>query len=245
MNPAFALNEDYKPLDFWRSPQGVEVPHDNLRFLYIPDYAEHMMVSSLAQQVFAYQHAHAHDGRQITKMVMITMGALLPGVLLHDYVTYATHEALPSVEFGTFGVRFYYGPGQPLAQPEIIQPLSIDVRGQVVGIVEDLADLGRTAKYVQSVLLSEQYGARETLLIAPFRKSATSNFNMETITFGVVPQDTWIITPRERVETMMKRVPYWAEQGATKEECHANLVNIGYPSYLLDDWFAVAWDRCD
>jgi hypoxanthine phosphoribosyltransferase len=178
-------------------------------------------------------------------MVMITMGALLPGVLLHDYVTYATHEALPSVEFGTFGVRFYHGPGQPLAQPEIIQPLSIDVRGHVVGIVEDLADLGRTAKYVQSVLLSEQYGARETLLIAPFRKTATTNFNMETITFGVVPQDTWIITPRERVETMMKRVPYWAEQGATKEECHGNLANIGYPSYLLDAWFDVAWDRCE
>jgi hypoxanthine phosphoribosyltransferase len=176
-------------------------------------------------------------------MVMITMGALLPGVLLHDYITYATHDALPPVEFGTFGVRFYHGPGQPLPQPEIIQPLSIAVRGQIVGIVEDLADLGRTAKYVQSVLISEKYGAQETLLIAPYRKSATANFNMETITFGVVPSDTWIITPRERVETMMKRVPYWAEQGATRQACYANLVKIGYPPYLIEDWFEVAWDR--
>lgn len=243
MTSSLTMNEEYKTLDYWRNPQGVEVSHDSLRFLYIPDYAEHMMISWLAKQVFEYQHTHVHDGKQITKMVMITMGALLPGVLLHDYITYATHETLPPVEFGTFGVRFYHGPGQPLAQPEIIQPLSIDVRGQIVGIVEDLADLGRTAKYVQSVLLSEKYGARETLLIAPYRKSATANFNMETITFGVVPSDTWIITPRERVETMIKRVPYWAEQGATKEGCYANLEKIGYPPYLLEDWFEVAWVR--
>lgn len=243
VSASLALNEEYKPLEFWRSPHGVEVPFDELQFLYIPDYAEHMMISALAKQVFEYQHNHAGDNRQITKMVMITMGALLPGVLLHDYVTYATHETLPSVEFGTFGVRFYHGPGQPLAQPEIIQPLSIDVRGHVVGIVEDLADLGRTAKYVQSVLLSEQYGARETLLIAPYRKTATANFNMETITFGVVPQDTWVITPRERVETMIKRVPYWAKQGANREQCYENLVRIGYPPYLLESWFDVAWDQ--
>lgn len=243
MTSPLTLNETYKTLDYWRNPQGVEVLYDNLRFLYIPDYAEHMMISWLAKQVFEYQQNHANDNQQITKMVMITMGALLPGVLLHDYVTWASDKNLPAVEFGTFGVRFYHGPGQPLAQPEIIQPLSIDVRGQIVGIVEDLADLGRTAKYVQSVLLSEQYGAKETLLIAPYRKSATANFNMETITFGVVPSDTWIITPRERVETMIKRVPYWAEQGASKEECYENLLKIGYPMYMLEDWFEVAWGR--
>jgi hypoxanthine phosphoribosyltransferase len=242
VKPLLSLNEDYKPLEYWQNPEGVHVAYDDLNFLYIPDYAEHMMISWLAQKVFEYQHAHLHDGRQITKMVMITMGALLPGVLLHDYVTYATPDALAQVEFGTFGVRFYHGPGQPLAQPEIIQPLSINVRGQVVGIVEDLADLGRTAKYVQSVLL-ETHGAKETLLIAPYRKSATANFNMETITFGVVPSHTWIITPRERVETMIKRVPYWAEQGASKDDCRQNLVQIGYPPYLLDGWFEIAWNR--
>lgn len=243
MKPLLSLNEDLKPLEFWQNAEGVTVARDDLSFLYIPDYAQHMMISWLAQKVFEYQHAHIDDGRQITKMVMITMGALLPGVLLHDYVTYATPDALAQVEFGTFGVRFYHGPGQPLAQPEIIQPLSIDVRDQVVGIVEDLADLGRTAKYVQSMLLSEQHGARETLLIAPFRKSATANFNMETITFGVVPSHTWIITPRERVETMIKRVPYWVQQGASKDECLENLVRIGYPPYLLQDWFEIAWNR--
>lgn len=240
MSPKFEVTE-FRGLDYWRSPQGVEIARDPLRFLYVPDYAEHMMVAWLAQQVFDYQRQHTVTGNAITKMVMITMGALLPGVLLHDYVTYGSVPEMPHVEFGTFGVRFYSGPGQPLPMPEIIQPLSIDVRGHVVGIVEDLADLGKTAKFVRSLLISPAYGARDTVLIAPYRKSATAAFDMDTITFGIVPQDTWIITPRERVETMMKRVPYWAEKGASKTECTENLRRIGYPDYLIDDWFPIAW----
>jgi hypoxanthine phosphoribosyltransferase len=242
--PSPQLDAHPHDLEYWRNPKGVAIPRDELSFLYIPDDAEHMMIAWLAQQVFEFQHAHRHDSRQITKMVMITMGALLPGVLLHDYVTYGGPDEIPHVEFGTFGVRFYHGPGQPLAQPQIIQPLSIDVRGHVVGIVEDLADLGRTARYVQSVLCSPEFGARETVLIAPYRKSSTAQFDMEVITFGIVPADTWIITPRERVETMMKRVPFWAARGATKEECREYLARIGYAEHLLGDyWFEAAWQR--
>jgi hypoxanthine-guanine phosphoribosyltransferase len=235
--------KDALPLDYWRNPESVPVDGDDLSFLYIPDYAEHMIVTWLAQEVFAFQRTHARHQRQMTKMVMITMGALLPGVLLHDAVTYGAEGDMPPVEFGTFGVRFYEGPGKPLAQPSIVQPLSIDVHGQVVGIVEDLADLGRTAQYIQSVLCSEPYGARETVLIATYRKSATTKFDMEVITFGIVPAHTWIITPRERIETMIKRVPYWALQGLSQSECRANLEKIGYPPYLIDSWFEVAWRK--
>ncbi len=235
--------ENALPLEYWRNPQGIPVEGDNLKFLYIPDYAEHMIASWQAKEVFRYQHEHAHDGKQITKMVMITMGALLPGVLLHDAVSWGASEDMPDVEFGTFGVKFYHGPCKRLSTPSRLQPLSIDVRGHVTAIVEDLADLGRTAKYVQEVLCSEEHGARETMLIATYRKSHTTNFNMDVIAFGVVPQDTWIITPRERIETMMKRVPYWATQGQSKDACHNNLWNIGYPKYLLDEWFDIAWER--
>lgn len=244
-NPSHADPEDIRSLDYWKNPEGVPVAGDVLRFLYVPDWAEHMMVTWLAKEVFAFQRAHAPRGRQITKMVMITMGALLPGVLLHDAMTYGADADMPDVEFGTFGVKFYAGPGQPLAEPYIVQPLSIDVRGHVVGIVEDLADLGRTVKYVQSVLCSPDYGAKETVLIAPYRKSAAAHFDMDVIAFGWVPADTWIVTPRERVETMIKRVPYWAANGLTAEQCVANLRTIGYPTYLIDAWFETAWKQAD
>jgi hypoxanthine-guanine phosphoribosyltransferase len=229
-------------LDYWKNPAGVEIPGDPLKFLYISDEAEHRMVSRLAQRVFEYQRANAGTERQITKMVMITMGALLPGVLLQDYVAHCAAPDMPPVEFGTFGVKCYYGPGQPLEQPEIVQPLSIEVRGQTVGVVEDLIDLGGTARFVTSVLCSPEYGAREVVIIAPYRKSAAAlPDDIEVISFGVVPRHTWIITPRERVETMVKRVPFWAGQGASRADCIQNLRCIGYPEYLINDWFEAAW----
>jgi len=228
-------------IDFWRNPVGVEIPGDPLSFLYVTDEAEHRMVSWLAKRVFKYQHDHAGTPRQITRMVMITMGALLPGVLLQDYLAYCAPEGLPQIEFGTFGVKCYVGPGQPLAEPLIVQPLSIDVRGHTIGLVEDLIDLGNTARFVREILTSPKYGAREIVIIAPYRKSAAQIEPMETITFGQVPKDTWIITPRERIETMVKRVPFWARQGVSRAGCIEHLRAIGYPNYLIEDWFDAAW----
>jgi hypothetical protein len=66
---------------------------------------------------------------------------------------------------------------------------------------------------------------------------------MTVITFANIPHDTWIITPRERVETMVKRVPFWAGHGASRENCIDYLEKIGYPDYLIDGWFDAAWAR--
>jgi hypoxanthine-guanine phosphoribosyltransferase len=231
-------------LEYWQNPAGVEVPNDPLRFLYITDEAEHMMVSWLARRVFDYQEANAGTNRQMRKMIMITMGALLPGVLLQDYLAHCALPDMPSIEFGTFGVKCYYGPGQPLEHPQIVQPLSIEVRGHTVGVVEDLIDLGGTARFVRNILCSPEYGAREVVVIAPYRKSAAAlASDMEVVTFGTLPHDTWVITPRERVETMVKRVPFWAKQGAGRADCIDNLRRIGYPDYLIDGWFDSAWMR--
>ena len=53
--------------------------------------------------------------------------------------------------------------------------------------------------------------------------------------FGELQQDTWIITPRETVETLIKRVPVWQERGADQAECRRRLVDIiGYPPQLAD-----------
>lgn len=233
-------------LDYWQNPVGVDIPNDPLKFLYITDEAEHQMVSWLAQRVFEYQLEAAGTPRQISKMVMITMGALLPGVLLQDYIHHCAGPDMPKIEFGTFGVKCYYGPGQPLEHPEIVQPLSINVNGHTVGVVEDLIDLGGTARFVRDTLCSPQYGAKGVVVIAPYRKSrATLMEGLEALTFGLIPHDTWVITPRERVETMVKRVPFWAKNGAARTACIENLQRIGYPDYLIDDWFDSAWGRIE
>lgn len=219
-------------LTFWQRPQGTSVPFDDLKFLYVTDDAEALMVADLARQVFQYQVNVTDPRLAISKAVMITMGGLLPGVLLHDHLSYNPDARIPDVEFGTLGVQCYAGPGQPLAEPRIVQNLTIDVQGHTVAVIEDLVDLGGTARFVSKYL--RQHGAYEVVLIAPYLKNTLIKDDLTVISFGIVPKDTWIITPRERVETLVKRVPYWRDHGASRSECERNLYAIGYARYLID-----------
>ncbi|MEL6310664.1 MAG: hypothetical protein AAFQ52_21185, partial [Chloroflexota bacterium] len=91
--------------------------------------------------------------------------------------------------------------------------------------------------------LTEDKGARHVVLIAPYLKTTAVMENMEVIHYGHVPKDTWIITPREKVETLIKRVPHWRNNGAPIEVCEKNLRNIGYPPYLIDIYLRPTYER--
>jgi len=227
---------------FWEKPYGVDVEHDPLKFLFVPDHVSAYIAARVAHKVYRYQIDNIRTKQQITQAVMITMGGLLPGVLLHDHLAWTLNKNIPPIEFGTLGVNYYAGPGQPLDQPRIMHPLSIDVNDRVVGVVEDLVDLGGTARFVAQYLVDE-YKARKIVLIAPYLKTTNIEDEMEVISYGFVPKDTWIITPRERVETLIKRVPFWRDNGATLEDCEANLRKIGYPDYLLDTYLRATYER--
>ncbi|GAB4575473.1 MAG: hypothetical protein Kow0077_27140 [Anaerolineae bacterium] len=228
--------------EFWKTPEGVAVDYDPLNFLYIPDHVSAYIASQIARKVYRYQIDNICTKEQITHAVMITMGGLLPGVLLHDHLAWTLNKNIPPIEFGTMGVKYYAGPGQPLDRPTIQHALSIDVEGRVIGVVEDLVDLGGTAKFVAAYLLEERQ-ARKVVLIAPYLKSTGVLDTMEVIYYGLVPKDTWIITPRERVETLIKRVPFWRDSGATLAECEANLLKIGYARYLIDIYLKPTYER--
>ncbi|MCE2490553.1 MAG: hypothetical protein J4G17_11345 [Anaerolineae bacterium] len=229
-----------KGLEYLRNPTGVSVAFDSLKFLYIPDHVESRMVADLALKVFAWQKQHRATGDQITRAVMVTMGGMLPGVLLHDHLAWHPDPDIPPVEFGTLGVKYYAGPGKPLERPIIVQNMTINVRNQVVGVVEDLVDLGGTARFVADYLAI--HGARATVLIAPWLKTRKVLDDMPVINLGFVPADTWIIMPRERVETLIKRVPHWRSNGASLAACEANLRNIGYPDYLIEQYLQAAFE---
>lgn len=228
--------------EFWKKPQGIEVEFDPLKFLYIPDHIESFIMAQIARQVYRYQVDNISTKEQITNAIMVTMGGLLPGVLLHDHLAWTLNKNIPAINFGTMGVKFYAGPGQPLDKPRINRPLSIDIENKVVAVVDDLVDLGGTAKFVAKYLLEERK-ARKIILIATYLKSTEVMDAMEVIYYGHVPKDTWIITPREKVETLVKRVPFWRDEGATIQVCEENLRKIGYPSYLIDIYLRPSYER--
>lgn len=106
--------------------------------------------------------------------------------------------------------------------------------------VKDLVDPGGTARFVADYLAV--HGARASVLIAPWLKNREVLDAMPVINFGFVPADTWIVMPRERVETFIKRVPYWRSRGADQAACVANLHSIGYPDYLIDQYLPAAFE---
>jgi len=216
------------------------VPDDNLRFLLIPDDVEAAIVFDLAKQVHRYQREHVNTAAQITKAVMITMGGLLPGVLLYDHLVQGLEDGILPIEFGTIGVSLYEGPGKRLEKPTVVQDVSIPLEGSTTLVIDDLGDYGGTMDFVVSIV--KEKGAQTVLTLELYTKPAARKSRPATFAFGNVPQDTWIITPRERVETLVKRVPIWKARGASQDECRRRLVDlIGYPPELVDYYLPFAY----
>lgn len=225
-------------IEFWRNPTGVVVPDDDLRFLYIPDAVESAAVSELARQVHGYQKENAEKHEQITSALMVTMGGLLPSVLLFDHLVEGRLANIPKIDFGTVGVSLYKGPGERYDKPLVQHGISIPVSGRTVLIIDDLADLGGTMNFLKKYVMES--GARKVLSLAVYSKPAADRASPIDFCFGHTPQDTWIITPRERVETLVKRVPYWKQRGASEGECRRRLVElIGYPRDLVDYYLPI------
>ena len=220
-------------LDFWRAPEGVAVPDDELTFLLVPDAVEAMIVFDLSQQLHRYQQAQSTDGAPITRALMATMGGMLPGILLYDHLAKGRPEGTAVIEFGTIGVSLYKGPNERHDSPQVQQDISIPIDDEVVLVIDDLGDRGGTLQFLTRYVAEK--GAKSVLTLALYMKPIAIEKCPATFSFGEVRQDTWIITPRETVETMIKRVPVWKERGANQRECYRRLVDIiGYPPQLAD-----------
>lgn len=229
-------------IDFWRNPVGVEIPGDELKFLLIPDAVEAAAMFELAKQVHEYQKSHSNQADQITSALMVTMGGLLPSVLLFDHLVEGRYASVPKIEFGTIGVSLYKGPGERYDNPLVQHGISIPVSGRTVLIVDDLADFGGTMNFLKTYVAES--GATKVLTLAMYTKPAAKKVAAVDFCFGETPQDTWIITPRERVETLVKRVPVWKKTGASEDECRTRLIEIiGYPQSLVDYYMPLIYKR--
>jgi hypoxanthine phosphoribosyltransferase len=224
-------------IGFWRNPEGVTVPDDELSFLLVPDAVESMAVLELAQQVHRFQQAQADGGAPITRALMATMGGMLPGILLYDHLAKGRLPDAPRIDFGTIGVSLYKGPNERHDSPQVQQDISVPVQDEVVLVIDDLGDRGGTMQFLKQYIADK--GARRVLTLAIYMKPQAMRTCPADFHFGEVAQDTWIITPRECVETLVKRVPVWRERGASREECRRRLVDlIGYPAAMADYYLA-------
>ena len=220
-------------IEFWKTPCGVSIPDDELHFLLIPDAVEAAATFELAKQVHQFQQSHVASGDTIDKALIVTMGGMLPGVLLFDHLVEGRSDNVPKIEFGTIGVSLYEGPGVRHENPLVQHGISIEVSGKTVLIIDDLGDCGGTLQFLTQY--ARDSGARNILNLVMYMKPVAKQTGAADFWFGETPQDTWIITPRERVETMVKRVPVWKQRGASQRECQRRLVDIiGYDKQQVE-----------
>ncbi|MFT4615339.1 MAG: hypoxanthine phosphoribosyltransferase [Bacteroidia bacterium] len=232
-------------IGFWKAPQGVSVPDDELNFLLVPDAVESRAIFELCSTVHEYQSQRAAPSQQttqsrqanydtpITCALIATMGGMLPGILAYDHLVQGRPQGTPKIEFGTIGVSLYKGPNERYDAPVVQQNISIPIEGETVLVIDDLGDRGGTLQFLKQYIADK--GAAEVLTLALYMKPEATRVCPADFFFGAVEQDIWIITPRETVETMVKRVPVWQERGANMAECRRRLVDlIGYPASLAD-----------
>ena len=227
-------------LDFWRKPEGARVPDDDLQFLLVPDQVIAAACFDLAQQVHEYQQKCAGGRDQITRALMVTMGGLLPSVIFYDHLVEGRGADIPPIQFGTIGVSLYKGPGERYKNPLVQHGISIPISGQSVLVIDDLGDEGGTMQFLARYILDS--GAHKTLSLAVYMKPKAMEVSGADFYFGEMPQHTWVIMPRERVETLVKRVPLWKERGASMAECRRRLVEcIGYDENMVDYYLPRAY----
>jgi len=228
-------------LDFWKTPQGVSVPDDELSFLLVPDAVESAACLDLARQVHRWQ-SEQDKAERITRALMVTMGGLLPSVLLYDHLVEGRLDGTPKIEFGTLGVSLYKGPGQRYENPRVQHGISIPISGKTVLLLDDMGDGGGTLQFLKKYVRDS--GARKALTLVMYMKPKAKTVCNADFSFGETPQDTWIITPRERIETLIKRVPVWKQRGASMTECRRRLIElIGYTKPEVDYYLERAYIR--
>jgi hypothetical protein len=120
-------------------------------------------------------------------LIGISRGGLVPVRLLSDM--------LDNRNIAIMRIEFYTGISKTRKAPRITQPLTVDLKGKKVLIVDDVADTGRSlmvaADYVKKL------GARESK-IATLHFKPTSEFKPD---FFLESTDAWIVYPWEVHET--------------------------------------------
>jgi len=150
-------------------------------------------------------------------IVAIARGGLVPARILTDL--------LQTPQVDTIRIEFYKNIAQTSNQPILKQPLTIQVTGKKILIVDDISDSGQSLKMAKQHLLEK--GASETKIATLYAKKTTTTMPdyVEKIT------ERWIVFPWEIKETLRQILEKQDGKRAINQEL-AKLVKAGLPKQL-------------
>jgi hypoxanthine phosphoribosyltransferase len=192
-----------------RKPEKYEVPSLDLIYELCMEVAERVLEQKYSPDV----------------IVAISRGGWIPGRILSDI--------LGNHNLATIKVEYYRDIYQTRPIPEITQPLSVDVRGKRVLLVDDIADSGNSLKLVRDHLL--QLGASEVRVCTLYHKP----WSVLKPDFTARLTDAWVCFPHEIFETMEKLYRRWRAEGRNEDEIKRKLEEIGISPRLVSKFISL------
>ena len=182
----------------------------------VPSWNEtYDMLLKIAQQI-------RDSGFKPEVIVGVSRGGWPPARVLSDLLS---NPNLANVK-----VEFYLGVAKARDKPILTQPVSMDVSGRRVLIVDEVSDTGRSLKLVRKHIVEE--GASEvriaTLYYKPFSIVVPEYYQRTT--------RKWIVFPWEIRETIVKIVKKCTKEGRSVEEETAKLAKAGLSTTLIREF---------
>jgi hypoxanthine phosphoribosyltransferase len=124
--------------------------------------------------------------------------------------------------------EFYVGVAETKGEPTLTQPVSVNVSGKKVLVVDEIADTGKSLQLIREHLKAR--GASEvriaTIYLKPWSIVKPDYYAKET--------NRWVVFPWEVKETVRKIVQKYREQGEPLEPKIEKLVKAGLSRRLIE-----------
>jgi hypoxanthine phosphoribosyltransferase len=159
-------------------------------------------------------------------IVGVSRGGWAPARILSDLLE-NTHTANMKIEF-------YVGLGKTAKTPIVTQPISENIEGKKVLIVDDVSDSGASLKVAQSHMLDRKAAAAKTVTIyyKPHSKFKPDFHGGET--------GDWIIFPWERLEATKLMISEAQAEGRSLESVRETLERCGFDKKTIESLFQLA-----
>jgi hypoxanthine phosphoribosyltransferase len=137
-------------------------------------------------------------------------------------------DLLDNPNLANVKVEFYLGVAETKGEPTLTQPVSVNVAGNKVLVVDEVADTGKSLKLIKEHLTNE--GAAEVKIATIYYKP----WSIITPDYYAKETSRWIVFPWEVKETIRKIVKKCREKGKPIEEEIVKLVKAGLSKRLVD-----------
>jgi len=159
------------------------------------------------------------DGFKPDVIVGVSRGGWPPARVLSDL--------LDNPNLANVRAEFYLGVAETKGEPTLTQPVSVNVKGKKVLVVDEVADTGKSLKLVKEHLTER--GASEikiaTVYYKPWSIVKPDYYERET--------SLWIVFPWEVKETVKKIIKKCKEKKKSVEEETQKLIESGVPAKLV------------